>query len=134
MPDGNRNDRGGHPDFVRKFYSPRGGSTMRKTLSLALAFAVALVFMVSVRAEEGKKTLKGTITCAKCDLKKEKACATVIVVKDGEKETVYYFDKEGGKKHHKAICTEPKKGTVTGTVKKEGEKMVVTVEDVKFEE
>ena len=107
---------------------------MRKTLSLALAFAVALVFMVSVRAEEGKKTLKGTITCAKCDLKKEKACATVIVVKDGEKETVYYFDKEGGKKHHKAICTEPKKGTVTGTVKKEGEKMVVTVEDVKFEE
>jgi hypothetical protein len=90
---------------------------------------------VALRAEEGKEeTLKGTITCAKCDLKKEKTCATVIVVKKDDKETVYYFDKDSGKKHHKAICTEPKKGSVTGTVKKEGDKMVVTVKDVKFEE
>ena len=60
--------------------------------------------------------------------------ATVIVVKDNGKETVYYFDKESGKKNHKAICTEAKKGTVKGTVKKEGDKMVVTVKEIKFED
>ena len=108
---------------------------MRKTLSLALAFAVALVFMVGVRAEEDKEvTLKGTITCAKCDLKVEKKCATVIKVEKDGKETVYYFDKDSDKKHHQTICKEAKKGEVTGTVKKDGEKMVVTVKDLKFAE
>jgi len=91
--------------------------------------------VMAVRAAEDKEeTLKGTITCAKCDLKKEKACATVIVVKKDDKETVYYFDKDSGKKHHKAICTEPKKGEVKGTVKKDGEKMVVTVKELKFDD
>jgi hypothetical protein len=106
---------------------------MRKTLAVALAFTVALIFIASSRAEDKEETLKGTITCAKCDLKKEKACATVIVVKKGDKETVYYFDKDSGKKHHKEICTEPKKGEVKGTVKKEGDKMVVTVKELKFD-
>ena len=107
---------------------------MRK-LSIACGLVVAMCLVVALRAEEGKEeTLKGTITCAKCDLKKEKKCATVVVVKKDDKETVYYFDTASDKKHHKTICTEPKKGTVTGTVKKDGDKMVVTVKDVKFEE
>jgi hypothetical protein len=106
---------------------------MRK-VCVALGLVVAMFVAVAVRAEEDKEqTLKGTITCAKCDLKKEKQCATVIVVKDNGKETVYYFDKESGKKNHKAICTEAKKGTVKGTVKKEGDKMVVTVKEIKFD-
>ena len=107
---------------------------MRK-LSLALGLVVVMAFVLSVRAEEDKEeTLKGTITCAKCDLKKEKTCATVIVVKKGDKETVYYFDKDSGKKHHKEICTSAKKGEVKGTVKKDGEKMVVTVKELKFDD
>jgi hypothetical protein len=110
-----------------------GGTAMRKLpIALALVFVVAII--ASVRAEEDKEvTLKGTITCAKCDLKKEKACTTVIVVKKDDKETIYYFDKDSGKKHHKEICTEAKKGEVTGTVKKDGEKMVVTVKELKFD-
>jgi hypothetical protein len=107
---------------------------MRK-LSMVLGLTVALVLVIGLRAEDKKAdeevTLKGTITCAKCDLKKEKTCMTVIVVKKGDKETVYYLDKESGKKVHKKICTEAKKGEVKGTVKKEDDKMIITVKDVK---
>jgi hypothetical protein len=106
-----------------------------KTAWSLLAVALLFAFTVSARAEEGKKvTLKGTITCAKCDLKIEKACTTVIKVKEKDKDVVYYFDPASGKKHHKAICTEPKKGTVTGTVEKKGDKMVITVSELKFDE
>jgi hypothetical protein len=107
---------------------------MRKlSIALALVFVVAIIASVQA-AEDKEETLKGTITCAKCDLKKEKTCTTVIVVKKDDKETIYYFDKDSGKKHHKAICTEPKKGEVKGTVKKDGEKMVVTVKELKFDD
>ena len=81
-------------------------------------------------AEE--KTLKGTITCAKCDLKKETACATVIVVKEDGKEVIYYFDKDSHKKNHSKVCQEAKEGTVTGTVSKDGDKMTIKVTKVEF--
>ncbi len=98
-----------------------------------LVLAVALVFVANVIAQEGKEvTLKGKITCAKCDLGKEKTCATVIVVKDGDKETVYYFDKESNKKNHKQICTQAKDGSVTGTVSEEDGKKVVKATKVEF--
>ena len=99
-------------------------------LSLGLVFALA----TSAFADEKKETkLEGTITCAKCDLKKADKCHTVIKVKgkDG-KEIVYWFDAEGGEKYHKEICNEAKDGTVKGTVKKDGDKMVITVSEVKF--
>jgi hypothetical protein len=54
----------------------------------------------------------------------------MTVIKVGDK--VYYFDKESHKKHHPKVCKEPKDGVVTGTVKKEGDKMVVTVSKVEF--
>ena len=101
------------------------------TLALTLALVVGLVAVV--RADEKKEvTLKGTITCAKCDLGKESKCATVIkMTKDG-KDTIYYFDTDGNKKYHKDTCNEPKEGTVTGKVKKDGEKMVITVSKVEY--
>ena len=52
------------------------------------------------------------------------------VIKVGEK--VYYFDKDSNKKYHKDICKEAKDGTVTGTVKKDGDKMVITATKVEF--
>ena len=106
-----------------------------KRLSIALGLAVAMFLALAVRAEEGKEeTLKGNITCGKCELKKDKACATVVVVKKGDKETVYYFDKDSHKKYHDDICKGGKKGSVTGTVKKEGDKMIVTVKDLKYDD
>ena len=101
-----------------------------KRLSIALGLAIAMLAVAAVRAEEGKEeTLKGTITCAKCDLKLEEKCATVIKAKD----KVYYFDAASNKKYHKMICTNPTKGEVTGTVAKKDGKMWITVTDLKFD-
>jgi hypothetical protein len=72
-------------------------------------------------------TLKGTVTCGKCDLKKDKACATVIVVKKDNKDVVYYFDPASHKEHHAKVCTEAMPGTVVGTVSEKNGKKMVTV-------
>jgi hypothetical protein len=89
---------------------------------------LALVGTPAVKAEEKEETLKGTITCAKCDLKLAEKCHTVIKVGD----KVYWFDDKSTGKYHKTICTDPKEGTVTGTVKKEGDKLIVTPTKVEF--
>ena len=101
-------------------------------IALALVLGIGAAALAgSLNAEDKKdevKKLTGTITCAKCDLKQEKSCMTVI--KAGDK--VYYFDKDSNKKYHKEICTEPKEGTVTGTVSKDGDKNTVKVKSVEF--
>jgi hypothetical protein len=98
--------------------------------------AVVFVLALGAQADDKKgkeETLKGTITCAKCDLKEADKCATVIkVTKDG-KDTVYYFDDASGKKNHKTICTSAKKGSVTGTVSEKDGKKIITVKKVEFE-
>jgi hypothetical protein len=92
-------------------------------------FLIAFVGAPAVAKDEAKEeTLKGKITCAKCDLGVTDSCQTVIKVDD----KVYYFDKDSNKKYHKEICKEAKEGTVTGKVAKDGDKMVVTVSKVEF--
>ena len=110
---------------------------MIRTLSALLLGLAVCALALNVQAADEKKEgkavkLTGTITCAKCDLGVQKTCATVVDVKDGANKGVYYFDKASNKKYHKQICTTPMKGTVTGTVGKEGDKMTVTVKDVTF--
>ena len=104
--------------------------------SLAL-LGLALVIITGANAggDKDKKevTLKGKITCAKCDLGVEKACATVIVTKREKKEVTIYFDKESNKKYHGDICTEAKAGSVTGSVKKDGKKEVISVKELKYD-
>jgi hypothetical protein len=103
---------------------------MIRVLSALFAVGLLLAFVgAPVVAEETKEeTLKGTITCGKCDLKMADKCHTVIKV--GEK--IYWFDEASSKKFHKEVCTEAKEGTVVGTVKKDGDKMVVTATKVEF--
>ena len=103
---------------------------MLRILSSLFAVAILLAFVgAPVVAEEAKEeTLKGTITCGKCDLKMVDKCHTVIKV--GEK--IYWFDEASSKKFHKEICTEAKEGTVVGTVKKDGDKMIVSATKVEF--
>jgi hypothetical protein len=110
--------------------------TMRSLLGSMLLLAAMAILLTGVEAGDKDKTvkLKGTITCAKCDLGKESTCMTVIVAKDKDKkDVVYYFDPAGSKKFHSKICTEAKPGSVEGTVKTEGEKKVITVKTVKFD-
>ncbi len=98
------------------------------------ALCLGLVVGLTARAEEKKKevTLEGKITCAKCDLNVEKACATVIVAKEDGKDVTYYFDKASHGKNHKAICQEAKEGKVTGTVSEKDGKKIITVSKVEF--
>jgi hypothetical protein len=108
-----------------------------KHIAACLMLVVGAVLVAGTGVEAGgkEKTIKGTITCAKCDLKVEgvKKCATVIVAKKGDKETVYYFDTAGHKKYHGDVCTTPKKGSVTGTVTKKGDKYTITVKSLDYE-
>src|SRR5262245_1593838 len=97
-------------------------------LGLALVFGLVLIARADDKAAE--KTIKGTITCGKCDLKLVKACHTVI--KDGD--TVYWFDKDSSKKYHKKICTTPTEGSVTGTVSEKDGKKYIKVDKVDFKE
>lgn len=107
---------------------------MKTVVKVVFGLAVVLCgAMLAVQAADDKeKTLKGTITCAKCDLKVpgQTKCHTVVKVKD----TVYWFDPAGSKKYHKPICTEAKEGTVTGVVSEKDGKKWVKVSDVKFKE
>ena len=98
-------------------------------LGLALVFGLVLVARADDKGAE--KTIKGTITCAKCDLKLIKnMCHTVI--KSGD--TVYWFDKESSKKYHKKICTTPTEGSVTGTVSDKDGKKWIKVDKVEYKE
>lgn len=104
---------------------------MRFALFVVLGLSVALVS--GALAQDKEVNLKGSITCAKCDLGKEKKCATVIVVKDGDKDVVYYFDAKSDKANHRTICQGGKKGSVTGTVSEKDGKKTVTVTKVAFD-
>jgi Family of unknown function (DUF6370) len=104
------------------------------TASILLLCSAALLLQ-NVAAQDAKKevTLKGKITCAKCDLDVETACTTVIVVKVDKKDVIYYFDKEGHKKHHGAVCSASMEGSVTGVVSEDGKKKIITVKTLKFD-
>jgi hypothetical protein len=106
-------------------------------LSLVLVLGGLALFMANTGvAQDDKKevTLKGTITCGKCDLMVDKQCATVIVVKDAKgKDVVFYFDMPSHKEFHDGVCTEAKKGSVVGTVKDEGKKKIVSVKKVNYD-
>jgi hypothetical protein len=102
------------------------------SMVLSLGLVLGLAGILTAEDKKEAKTLEGTITCAKCDLKLADKCATVIKVKEGDKEVVYWFDTDSSKKNHKTICTEAKEGKVTGTVGKDGDKMTIKVTKVEF--
>jgi hypothetical protein len=110
-----------------------------RTFFVTAAMLCSLVLLTAGISAQDKKgegkevTLKGKITCNKCDLGKSKACETVIVVKEGKNDVVYFFDAAAHKKNHSAVCTEAKNGSVTGTVKEADKKKVVTVSKVTFD-
>lgn len=107
---------------------------MKAVVSTLLAVAMVFAVVAGITAADDKEvTLKGSITCAKCDLDKEKKCTTVIVAKEGDKDVIYYFDPTNDKKFHKDICKAGKKGTVVGTVAEKDGKKVVTVKKLDYD-
>lgn len=94
-------------------------------MRMALAVVCALALVGFVRADD-EKTFDGKVCCAKCELGKSDKCATVFVAKDGDKETVYYFDSASNKKFpHKDYCQGSTDAKVTGKVtEKDGKKWI----------
>jgi hypothetical protein len=108
---------------------------MKSVLTLALSVAAVLALVVAVNAadkENKEVTLKGSITCAKCDLKEADKCATVIKVTEGDAKGVYYFDTKSHGANHKKICQGAMDGSVTGTVSEKDGKKIITVTKVDF--
>lgn len=105
---------------------------MTRIACLFLSVGMVLSVVGLAKAEDKEVKLSGTICCGKCELKQSDSCHTVIKVKEKGKDVVYWFDTAGSKKYHKEICQETKEGTVVGTVKKDGDKMIITVKKVEF--
>jgi hypothetical protein len=104
-----------------------------KAVRTMLSVVAVVCFLSLAQADDAKEVeLKGTICCCKCELKKTDKCATAIKVKEKDKDVIYVFDADSNKKYHGKICKEPKEGTVKGTVKKDGEKLILTVTELKF--
>jgi hypothetical protein len=103
-------------------------------IAVGVVACLALSTLAKAQEEKGKETtLKGTITCAKCDLKEAEKCQTVIKVNEDGKDVVYYFDNSSHKKNHKAICMDPKKGTVKGVVTEKDGKKWIAATSVEFD-
>jgi hypothetical protein len=93
-------------------------------LGLALALAVGLVAAAGAGDET---TVTGKIMCAKCTLKKADAtkCQDVLVVKDGDKTTEYYVEKNAVAEKFGHVCKDDKSAVVTGSVtEKDGKKWI----------
>ncbi len=103
---------------------------MKRVRNVCVSLTLLAVLAVSAAAAADKEvTLKGKISCAKCELKLKgvRKCQTVIQVQEDGKEVTYFFlDKGNQEEYHEAVCGGGKKdGTVTGTIsEKDGKKWI----------
>jgi hypothetical protein len=107
---------------------------MRLAISLVAALALTGLFLGAARAADKEVTLKGTILCAKCELKETNKCVTAIKVKQTGKDVVYYFLDKGAKEnYHEEVCGGGvKEGTVVGVVSEKDGKKWVTPKKVEY--
>jgi len=106
---------------------------MRCILRVTICVTVLAALALTVGAQSKETKLTGKITCAKCDLKVEKNCATVIVVSENGTDQVYYLDQKSAKANHDAICQLAKQGSVTGTISENDGKKTITATKVEFQ-
>ncbi len=108
---------------------------MTRQLSILAAALMLLGGAGLARAADTKEmTLKGTLECSKCELHDTADCGTVLSVKEGNKDVIYYLvDNDLAKTDHKKICTKPTKDvSVTGTVEDKSGKMWLTASKIEF--
>ena len=83
------------------------------------------------------ETLSGSVTCAKCTLKKAdaKACQDVLVVKDATgAKSEYYIAKNAVAEQFGHVCSGETPATVTGAVSdKDGKKWITATKMEKVE-
>jgi hypothetical protein len=88
----------------------------------------------SAKPAAGEVTLNGEMHCAKCTLHEADKCQNVLKVTEGGKETKYYLaENPTAHDNHKMVCKAPAPATVTGQVKEEGGKKVLTASAIKYQ-
>jgi hypothetical protein len=104
---------------------------MKKLISLVVISAALSVPAFS--AAEAEQTLTGKAMCAKCELKQAEKCTNALQVtgKDGKITTYVMAENKVAKDFHGKVCKGTLDGvTVTGTVKKDGDKHVITASKI----
>ncbi len=99
---------------------------MKTLAKLGLSLALVLGLAAAGSAAE-ETTLTGKVMCAHCNLKKAgvTGCQDVLVVKDGDKTTEYYVEKNAVAQKFGHVCSGEKPAVVTGTVtEKDGQKWI----------
>lgn len=92
-----------------------------------ILFLASMLALPSLRAADKEETITGEGQCAKCSLKMTDQCQNAIKVEKDGKSMVYLLaPNDVSKKFHKNICSDKAKITAHGTVKKEGDKMILT--------
>jgi hypothetical protein len=93
-----------------------------------MLLTLTLVFGLTAGAMAEETTLKGSVMCAKCTLKKAdaKECQDVLVVKDDKGATSeYYITKNAVAEKFGHVCSGQTPATVTGAIaEKDGKKWV----------
>jgi biopolymer transport protein ExbD len=123
---------------------------MKKALLTTLiTTALALVVTLPASAQEEKKkkqdpnaerTIRGTGTCAKCDLGETDKCQNVIQTTRKDKEgkeqkvTFYLADNDVSKAFHKEVCKGAKPVVAVGKVARDGGKQILTVSKIEVSE
>ncbi len=97
-----------------------------------IAGLVLLAVATPTWAKDKEVTISGEAKCAKCALKQSDKCQTVIQSenKKGKMVTYYLANNDVAKGFHDTICSEPKKVTATGTVKKVNGKEQLTASKI----
>jgi hypothetical protein len=110
---------------------------MNKSLRLAFAFAMALSAAALFGAEKKQQqTFTGKAMCAKCELNQTDSCQTALQVTgaDGKTTTYLLADNKVAKDFHGKICkTTLENVKVTGRVKTEDGKQVITASKIEAE-
>jgi hypothetical protein len=109
---------------------------MRKTsLQLALTALLAGALTLPAFAADTSKEviLTGEGKCAKCQLKETDKCQNVIQTQEDGKTVTYYLEQNKvSKNFHESLCENPRKITVTGLVKDESGKKILTPSKIKL--
>ena len=93
-------------------------------IGVAVALVIGLMAVSTVSAAEA--TLKGTLLCAKCKLKKAEKCQDALIVTDEKGgSTEYWIVKNEAAEKAGHQCSSEVKATVTGEVsEKDGKKWI----------
>lgn len=98
-----------------------------------LPLVVVVLGVATAWAATAEQTLTGKAMCAKCELKQAEKCTNALQVagKDGKTITYVLADNQVSKDFHGKVCKGTLDGvTVTGTVKQDGGKQVITASKI----